>query len=112
MSPVLQNSRTLSIYEIDGIGATKEGCTGGGDSHFTEGRALVGMLETNSGRTLKYPLGASIVVIEPPVDVAAKRTLRGENTRSQRSHKLSSRHFSDEGSALQCSGAMLQSEKV
>jgi hypothetical protein len=55
---------------------------------------------------------ASIVVIEPPVDVAAKRTLRRENTRSHWSHKLSSRHFGDEGSAMQCSGAMLQSEKV
>jgi hypothetical protein len=33
-----------SSYEIDGIGATKNGRNGGGDPYFTDGEALIGVL--------------------------------------------------------------------
>jgi len=33
-------------YEIEGVGATKDGRNGGGDPYFTDGKALVGVLRT------------------------------------------------------------------
>jgi hypothetical protein len=44
ISDLLKAGQLLSSYEIDGIGATKEGRNGGGDPYFTDGRALVGVL--------------------------------------------------------------------
>jgi hypothetical protein len=44
ISDLLKAGQLLSSYEIDGIGATKEGRNGGGDPYFTDGKALVGVL--------------------------------------------------------------------
>jgi len=39
-----KDGQLSSSYEIKGIGATKTGRNGGGDSYFTDGEALVGVL--------------------------------------------------------------------
>ena len=41
---LLRAGQLLSSYEIDGIGATKDGRNGGGDPYFTDGKAIVGVL--------------------------------------------------------------------
>lgn len=35
----------VSAYEIEGVGATKDGRNGGGDPYFTDGMAIVGVLK-------------------------------------------------------------------
>jgi hypothetical protein len=44
ISDLLKAGQLMSSYEIEGIGATKEGRNGGGDPYFTDGKALVGVL--------------------------------------------------------------------
>lgn len=44
ISDLLKAGQLLSSYEIDGIGATKDGRNGGGDPYYTDGKALVGVL--------------------------------------------------------------------
>ncbi len=40
ISDLLKAGQLLSSYEINGIGATKDGRNGGGDPYFTDGKAL------------------------------------------------------------------------
>jgi hypothetical protein len=44
ISDLLKAGQLMSSYDIEGIGATKEGRNGGGDPYFTDGKALVGVL--------------------------------------------------------------------
>jgi hypothetical protein len=45
-SDLLKSGQLTSSYEIDGVGATKNGRNGGGDPYFTDGKAVIGVLRT------------------------------------------------------------------